>query len=61
MKTLSGVAEERGVKIIHGCQITDTDEARPAVHFEDRSVVEAVSQFSHVNMCQQGFALSYEM
>jgi hypothetical protein len=41
VKTLSKVAEERGVKIIYGCQITDIDETRPAVHFEDGSSIEA--------------------
>jgi 2-polyprenyl-6-methoxyphenol hydroxylase-like FAD-dependent oxidoreductase len=41
VKALSEVAEGRGVKIIYGCQITDVDEACPAVHFEDGSVMEA--------------------
>lgn len=41
MKTLSEVADERGVKVIYGCQITDIDESHPAVHFEDGSVMEA--------------------
>jgi 2-polyprenyl-6-methoxyphenol hydroxylase-like FAD-dependent oxidoreductase len=41
VKMLYEVIEEPGVKIIYGCHITDIDELRPAVHFEDRIVMEA--------------------